>query len=89
MRAVGPSRLFVDAQSNAEWRKKGFYPVLNEREPQANRESRVLYRTLAMKQSHPWPGSGLLPSEDFDLSLTRAQYCPRIEEFNRFEREHP
>ena len=91
LRAAEPSRLFVDAQSNAEWRKKGFYPVLNEREPtpQANREDSVLYRMLAMKQNHSWPGSGLLPSEDFDLSLTRAQYCPRIEEFDRFEREHP
>ena len=29
--AVEPTRLFVDAQSPAEWRKKQFYPVLNER----------------------------------------------------------
>ena len=45
LRAAEPSRLFVDAQRNAEWRKKGFYPVLNEREPtpQANREASVFY----------------------------------------------
>ena len=89
--AAEPSRLFVDAHSNAEWRKKGFYPVLNEREPTppANREGSVFYRMLAMKQGHPGPNSGLLPPEDVDLSPTRTQYCPKIEEFDRFEREHP
>ena len=68
--AAEPSRLFIDAHSNAEWRKMDFYPVLNERDPtpQANREGSVLYRMLAMKQNHPWPDSGLLPREDFDLS---------------------
>ncbi|MGH8627529.1 MAG: fatty acid cis/trans isomerase [Gammaproteobacteria bacterium] len=63
--------------------------MLNEREPQANREGSVLYRMLAMKRNRPWPGSGLLPSEHFDLFLTRAQYCPSIEEFDRVEQEHP
>ena len=40
-----PTRLFMDAHSNVDWRKKGFYPVLNERRPtpEANREGSVLY----------------------------------------------
>ena len=37
--ATEPTRMFFDAQSNAGWRGKGFYPMLNERAatPEANR----------------------------------------------------
>ena len=36
------TRLFEDAQTTAEWRTKGFYPVLNESSP----EQGVLQRML-------------------------------------------
>src|SRR5688500_2228001 len=51
-----PTRMFFDAQSNAEWRTKGFYPVLNERNatPDADREGSVLYRILRLKRAHPF-----------------------------------
>jgi hypothetical protein len=32
LRAAEPSRLFVDAHTPEEWRKKDFHPVLNERD---------------------------------------------------------
>jgi hypothetical protein len=29
LKAADPSRLFVDASMTEDWRKKGFYPILN------------------------------------------------------------
>ena len=89
--AAEPTRLFVDAQLNAEWRSMGFYPVLNERAmtPEANREGSVLYRLLRLNRMHPIPAGGPLPGNLFDFSLDRAQQCPRIEEMDRFEENYP
>jgi hypothetical protein len=91
LRAAGPSRLFVDAQSNAAWRGKSFQPVLNERAmtPEANREGGVLYRLLRLKRMHPLPAGEALPTSHFDFSLDRAQQCPAIEEMDRFEQKFP
>jgi hypothetical protein len=82
-----PTRLFVDAESNAQWRRKGFHAVLNERiaSPEAEREGGVLFRLLRLKQAHPLP----MPGDKLDFSLDRAQQCPVIEEMTEFERKHP
>lgn len=85
-----PSRLFTDAQKASEWRARGFYPVLNERDqvPAANRAGSVMYRALQLKQTHPLPDAAVLPGT-FDFSLDREQQCPRIEEYDEFERKNP
>lgn len=85
---AAPSRLFVDAQSASQWRKKGFFPILNERSPEANLEGSVLYRALALKRAHPLPGDALL-GKPFDFSLDRDQTCARVEEFDDYERKFP
>jgi hypothetical protein len=89
--ADAPTRLGLDAATNAEWRTKGFFPVLNERSPtpEANREAGVMYRLLAQKQAHPGPGSGPLASRDIDLSLDRAQTCVRPEGLDGYAHQHP
>lgn len=87
-----PTRLFVDAQSNADWRKRGFHPVLNERAstPEAHREGGVLYRMLALKESQPWPlDSSVLPSDRYDFRIDRDQQCVAVEGFDRFREDHP
>ena len=55
-----PTRLGFDALTNAGWRQKGFFPVLNERAqtPEANRDGGVMYRMLALKQEHPGRTAG-------------------------------
>jgi hypothetical protein len=89
--AAEPTRMFFDAQSNAAWRAKGFHPVLNERAPsaEANREASVLYRSLRLKRAHPLPAGAVLPANQFDLSLDRAQQCPAIEDMEGFEKSRP
>jgi hypothetical protein len=89
--ATEPTRLFFDAQTNAAWRARGFQPVLNERaaSAEANREGGVMYRALRLKRLHPLPASAVLPKEQFDFSLDRAQQCPAVEEMDRFEQKYP
>jgi fatty acid cis/trans isomerase CTI len=89
--AAEPTRLFFDAQSNVEWRTKGFYPMLNERAAtaEANREGGVMYRLLRLKRAHPLPTGAVLPASQFDFSLDRSQQCPAIEEMDRFEEKYP
>jgi hypothetical protein len=78
-----PTRLFVDAQLPSQWRQLGFSAVLNERRQtsQINLAASVLYRSLALKRDHPLPASPLL-SNAFDVSLSRASTCPRIDQFD-------
>jgi len=85
-----PTRLFVDAEQTSEWRKKGFFAVLNERAPtpEANLAASVLYRSLALKRAHPLPGDAVLP-KPFDFALDRTQYCPRIDQYESYERQFP
>ncbi len=89
--AADPTRLFVDAQSTAAWRLKGFYPVLNEREntPEANLDASVMARMLTLKSKYHFPKGSILPKDRFDFSLDRDQSCPAIEEFDDFADKHP
>ena len=84
------SRLYQDAQTPAQWRNKGFFPVLNEFDdtPEANREAGVMYRLLRLKQDNPLPKVTQLP-ESFDLSLNRKQFCAQPDTFDKYARKHP
>lgn len=90
LREARLSRLFVDAQLPSQWREKGFFPVLNERSPtpEANLAASVLSRSLALKQRHPLPAGAVLGAP-FDFSLDRSSSCPRIEQFDAYERKVP
>jgi len=85
LRAAEPTRLFFDAHGPAEWRKRGFSPVLNERAstPEADLEASVLFRALRLKQD---PGAGPLPAK---TAADAPQSCPAVEEFDRFAAASP
>jgi hypothetical protein len=89
---IEPTRLFIDAKNTQEWRDKEmpFKPVLNERnnEPVANLEGSVFYKMLTQKQAHPLSGHKILP-DSFDVSLSRSQTCPSIEDFDEYQDDFP
>lgn len=89
--AETPTRLGIDAQTNTDWRKLGFFPVLNEREPtaEANRVAGVMHRLLTMKQLAPGPDQGPVNDADLDFALDRAQMCPAAEGLDDYARAHP
>ncbi|WP_243391588.1 fatty acid cis/trans isomerase [Pseudohalioglobus lutimaris] len=78
------TRLFDDAYTNKQWREKGFYPVINNQDP----EQGVMYRLLELKQEHPLPTEGPVPA-GFDFSLARDQQCPKEDEFDAYADEKP
>jgi len=82
--AAAPTRLFEDARSVEEWRKKGFYPVLDSTSP----EHGVMARLLALKQEHPVPGGEKLP-DSITLGLDRQQQCTKPEALDTFIEENP
>ncbi|WP_105169367.1 fatty acid cis/trans isomerase [Pseudoalteromonas sp. T1lg23B] len=88
--AQSPSRLLFDADNTQQWRDKGFTSVLNERQQseQANLGGSVLYNTLLLKMSHPFPQEGVLGGE-FDFSLDREQSCPSMDEFASLAKAKP
>ncbi len=85
-----PTRLFIDAMTTEEWRQKGFDTVLNEGDsnPIKNLEGSVMYRMLRQKSLYPQARTGML-SDDFDVSLDRAQSCPTLDEFDEYAVKHP
>ena len=88
--AANTTRMFIDAQTTAGWREKGFTPVLNEREqsPEANTQAGVMARMLQLKQAHPLPSDAVLDG-NWDFSLDRDQQCPTIEEMDSYEQSYP
>lgn len=88
--AIEPTRLFQDALNTADWRKKGFYPVLNERSntPEANLQASVMARLLMQKQNHPLPPGAVLP-DSFDFKLHRDQQCTDIESYDSYLADYP
>lgn len=84
IRTIQPTRLFIDAQSTAEWRQKGFYSLISGEQP----EDSVLYRILKLKEDNPQPLEGRLPN-NHELGLNRTDYCPKPDEFDDFASKHP
>lgn len=88
--AAEPSRLFEDAQTTAQWRRKGFYPVFNERrdEGKNNIQLSLLAQTLLQKKNHPLPAKELL-SDDFAIGVNAKHVCPRVETYQLFATLNP
>lgn len=88
--AATPTRLFDDAHSVAEWRDKGFHPVLNEgaNTVQNNLQNSALYQMLRLKKYHPLPDKPVL-SDRFDFSLNRSQQCKGAELFDQYILNNP
>ncbi len=93
-----PTRLGVDATTTAQWRSKGFFPVLNERrqEERINLHNSLLYQALVTKRNHPFPTEGRLPEEynlgvelKEDESFVHTQVCPIVEEYAEFAEDNP
>jgi hypothetical protein len=58
-----PTRMFIDANSRGEWRKKGFFNVLNEGSAEENLKNSLIYQMLNLKRKNPLPESGKLPQD--------------------------
>ena len=80
--AQEPSRLYIDETTTADWRMKGFFPVLNEQvsSPEANLNNSLIARLIQLKRDNSLPSSGKLP-KSIELDLERSLQCPSLDEF--------
>ena len=87
---MAPTRLFVDAGTTAEWRDKGFFPVLNEQGGQLenNLEASLLYNMIRLGREQPLPPHSAVP-EHIQLGLQRKNECPLPAEFDTYAQKKP
>ncbi len=90
MREAQLTRLFIDADTSQEWRARGFYPVLNEREQStaANLAGGTMYRMLEQKRQHPLPAGAILP-DTFDFTLDGKQQCTKVINYDDYAQKFP
>lgn len=83
--AAKPNRLFLDALSTEAWRERDFFSVLPHANPSQDYtlQSSVLAQMLLLKKQYPQPTTAHL-GEGFDISLSRKQQCPTIDEMNNY-----
>lgn len=87
---MAPTRLFVDATTTAQWRGKGFHPVLNEQGGQLedNLEASLLYNMIRLGREHPLSPNDPVPAH-IQLGLHRKNECPLPSEFDEYARKNP
>ncbi|MDP3846085.1 MAG: fatty acid cis/trans isomerase [Pseudomonas sp.] len=78
------TRLYVDAQGEAAWRRKEFYSVLNTQGSQAA----LMARMLELGHRTPLVANAKLP-EDLELGITRKNQCPLPAEFAGYASTRP
>lgn len=69
LEAAMPTRLFVDARSVAEWREKGFFPVVEGRMGKS-----LLSHTINLPRSDDWRAGGPVP-DAYDIGISRENSC--------------
>jgi len=81
LKTMDPTRLFIDAHTTSEWRKKGFFPVKQEEE-QLYTDS-LMYMLLEHKRISPDVTGEYFP-EAGDLTCAESK-----DELNKYLKKHP
>ena len=78
------TRLFVDGQSTAQWREKGFFDVLGAGQPQAS----LMASMLELGRQQPFTANSRL-SDDVTIGVKRSDQCPQPSEFSQYAQNNP
>lgn len=74
LEAAQPTRLFIDARSEAEWRGKAFFPVVS-----AADASSILLKVLDLRARYPLAADRPLP-DGIELGIRRTNQCVNPEQ---------
>jgi len=80
-----PTRLFIDAHTESEWRLLGFNAVIDARQ---NSSSNLFSEMLSLKTEFSIPSGEPLPSS-FPLDINRELSCPAPDQIGNFKQENP
>lgn len=84
--AAAPTRLGIDAHDVADWRERGFQPIVPEGDQRDPTRS-VLRRMLELKRNHRTQSTEL--DADLTFALDREQTCATTDTFDEFAEVHP
>ncbi|MGV6474067.1 fatty acid cis/trans isomerase [Azotobacter vinelandii] len=77
------TRLFLDAEGEAAWRRKGFHSVLD-----GGGQAALMARMLELGRGRPLVHNARLP-KDLEIGIERRNSCPLPGEFEAFARANP
>lgn len=80
-----PTRLFIDAHTENEWRSRGFHTVIDASQ---NPSSNLFSAMLSLKTEFNIPSGEPLPSS-FPLDIDRELSCPAPDQVDTFKQENP
>ena len=86
-----PTRLFIDAQTTQQWRKKGFFAVTGDSADNPDRSinnlnTSLISQMIALGREQPLAPHSRIP-KDIQLGLQRENQCPKLSEFDRYANE--
>lgn len=82
--AAQPTRLYVDAQTEKQWRELDFHSILDN----TDSLSPLLYRMLKLGRTNNFAPNSKL-SDDIDIGIRRSYSCPTSDEFDDYADKHP
>lgn len=83
LQAVAPTRLYIDATDEQDWRKKGFFSVIDS----TGETSSLMLKMLQLGRENQLADNDKMAS-DFDLNIARSNQCPTNDEFAEFKQTH-
>jgi hypothetical protein len=87
------TRLFEDAQTVDEWRKKGFFSVLAEKRNEHPLHGSLMHKMLSLKQRNPLENTvshnEIIPDGLFEFALNAKDTCPDIKQFENYAGSKP
>jgi hypothetical protein len=90
LRDADPTRLFVDAHGQAQWREKGFFSVFNDQGGSLdnNLANSVFFKMIELGQANPLAAHTPVP-DHIKLGLGRENACPVPGEFEDYAKDKP
>ena len=83
LKAIEPTRLFIDAQTTSEWREKEFYSLIQSDDSNMTHNDSIMMHMLHEKKLHPEIIGTYAPEEE-------TLICPRDkQEMNRYAADKP
>jgi hypothetical protein len=90
IRDADPTRLFVDAHGQAQWREKDFFSVFNDQGGSLdnNLANSVFFKMIELGKTNPLPANAPVPN-NIKLGLSRENECRVADDFNQYAKDKP
>jgi hypothetical protein len=90
LKDADPTRLFVDAHSQAQWREKEFFSVFNDQGGSLddNLANSVFFKMIELGKTNPLPANAPVP-DSIKMGLARENECRVAADFEKYAKDKP